>query len=221
MRLREHRNCGLGLIEVLIIIATIGFLLVYLSMLNRQPGARASRINCVSNLKQLGLAMRMFANDHEDKFPWEVPLEKGGTLELPSNDPTPHFVAVSNELVTPKVLKCAEDRERTRSSGFAGLSRGNLSYFIGLEANISNVQSILAGDRNVTGGTVSNSVLVLNTSSSQVGWGKNLHNRAGNIGLADGSAQQVTESGMNKQLQSWRWSRVDWVTNETVRFIIP
>jgi hypothetical protein len=221
MKFRQHRNCGLGLVEVLIIIATIGFVLVYLSMLNTRPRARASRINCVSNLKQVGLAMRLFANDHEDKFPWEVPWEKGGTLELPRNDPTPHFIAVSNELVTPKVLLCSDDRERNRLSSFAGLSRRNLSYFIGLEANISNVQSILAGDRNVTGGTLSNGVLVLKTKSDQVGWGKNLHNRAGNIGLGDGSAQQVTEQGMNKQLQSWRWSRQGFVSNETLRFMIP
>ena len=30
---------------------------------------KAQRINCVNNLRQIGLAARMYANDHEEVFP--------------------------------------------------------------------------------------------------------------------------------------------------------
>jgi hypothetical protein len=140
MRFREQRNSGLGLVEVLIVIATIGFLLVYLSMLNTQPKVRASRINCVSNLKQVGLAMRLFANDHQEKLPWQVPEASGGALERPLNDPTLQFLAISNELTTPKVLLCVDDQDRSRVSNFVGLSRANISYFIGLNASCPNLK---------------------------------------------------------------------------------
>ena len=213
MRLREQRNSGLGLVEVLIVIATIGFLLVYLSMLNTQPKARASRINCVSNLKQVGLAMRLFANDHQEKLPWQVPEASGGTLERPLNDPTLQFLAFSNELTTPKILLCVDDKDRSRVSNFVGLSRANISYFIGLNASVSEPQSILSGDRNVTGGSLSNSTLTLQITADRAGWGKKVHNRAGNIGLGDGSAQQLTEQGLNRQIRSAR--------GETVRFLLP
>ncbi|MBP5760847.1 MAG: hypothetical protein J6W90_05665, partial [Verrucomicrobia bacterium] len=43
---------------------------------------RAYRIACIGNLKQLGLGMGTYSLDHEDHFPWGVPISEGGTKEL-------------------------------------------------------------------------------------------------------------------------------------------
>jgi hypothetical protein len=44
---------------------------------------------------------------------------------------------------------------------------------------------------------------VLNiTANDRVEWTKEIHNLNGNIGLGDGSAQQVTSQNLSKQLQS-------------------
>src|SRR6185503_5130493 len=58
---------------------------------------RAQRISCISNIKQIGLAARMWANDHQEIMPTD-------------------FLTMSNELTTPKILTCAADTARTRAA---------------------------------------------------------------------------------------------------------
>ena len=38
-------------------------------------------ICCDCNLKQIGLSLRVFANDHSDKFPMQLSTNQGGTME--------------------------------------------------------------------------------------------------------------------------------------------
>jgi len=43
---------------------------------------KAQRIRCVNNLKQIGIATRIYATDNQDRFPWQVPQTEGGTAEI-------------------------------------------------------------------------------------------------------------------------------------------
>jgi len=70
---------------------------------------KAQRINCVSNMKQIGLAARMWSNDHGGKFP-------------------PDFASMSNELSTPKILACPGDSSKTRAMNWSEFGPGNLTY---------------------------------------------------------------------------------------------
>ena len=108
---------------------------------------------------------------------------------------------MSNELVTPKVLACNSDTYRTRTGDFTKFSNANLSYFVGLDAREENPQLILTGDRNITGGTLSNGFLRLLPTNAAAGWTTQIHSNAGNIGLADGSVQQVIPATLQRQLQ--------------------
>lgn len=199
---------------VLFILA--GFLLPAMS----HRGRKSYRISCYSNLKQIGLAFRMWSNDHGDKFPWEVSSENGsdGTKEfLKTDDVWRHFQAVSNELNTPKVLRCFDDKERTRVLDFAALNNSHLSYFIGIDSNTSNSQSILAGDRNVV---VSNKLVKGQISVERdvsLEWTSSIHNKNGNFVLADGSGSLATAQILNKQLQSAFLS----TTQSVFRFAFP
>ncbi len=141
------------------------------------------------------------------------PTNTGGSIEL-TNSPQVfvHFQAMSNELVTPKVLHCLEDKGRSRIQDFAGLGKGNVSYFVGFDAKETEPQSILSGDRNITGG-ITNSFLRLIPANAQLGWTKEIHQNAGNIGLGDGSAQQVTSQSLTRQRAS--------ITNAIIRLAIP
>ena len=113
-----------------------------------------------------------------------------------------HYLALSNELNSPKVLACGSDTARLRGSDFAGLSDRNLSYFVGLDATETNPRTILSGDRNVsTNGRLISGILTV-TNSSGVGWTKDIHQHAGNVGLGDGSVLQAREIDLRRQFES-------------------
>ena len=202
--------------DLLIVLVTVGLLLFLLPMwaFNRRGAPAAARINCVSNLKQVGLAFRMWANDHAETFPMALSTNQEGAREfIASGEIYRHFQIISNELSSPRVLTCNSDRGRNRSANFLTLGDSNLSYFVGLDARGGDPRLILSGDRNVgTNGRLISGLLTL-TNHSQFKWTKDLHAHAGNLGLADGSAQQVTDIALQRQINS--------TTNLPERLAIP
>ena len=70
---------------------------------------KALSIACVNNLKQIGLASKMWALDNKDIYP-------------------PNFLSISNELSTPKILVCAADTNRVAATSFAAYTDANCSY---------------------------------------------------------------------------------------------
>ena len=63
------RQQGFTLIELLVVIAIIAILAALLFPVFAQAREKARQTACLSNLKQLGLAMRMYADDHDGLFP--------------------------------------------------------------------------------------------------------------------------------------------------------
>jgi hypothetical protein len=119
------------------------------------------------------------------------------------------FVVMSNELSTPKILVCPSDSTRQYQTNFAMLNNNsaNLSYFICGDAAEAYPQMILDGDRNIGIVAVQNSPATT-TNISGTKWtgawwawtASDMHLRVGNLGMADGSAQQATVSGLQTAL---------------------
>src|ERR1051325_2523528 len=193
MKTRTCRQGGLSLVEALLVLATIALLIVIGIPAVGRAKVRSSRISCVCHLKQVGLAYRIWSNDHGDQFPFASTNADSSLAFANSPQVFRHYALMSNELNTPKILVCLVDQKRTAATDFGTLSNTNLSYFVGLDAREDSPNSLLSGDRNITGGTLSNGFLRIFTSAStNAGWTTELHNQAGNIGLGDGSAQQMS-----------------------------
>jgi hypothetical protein len=108
--------------------------------------AKAQSISCVNNMKQLGLAFRIWAGDNNDLFPFNVSNGKGGTLELCERggdgydrSAYRHFQVMSNELNTPKILICPADSSKQPASNFAELQSWNVSYQVRTGPKVSDV----------------------------------------------------------------------------------
>jgi prepilin-type N-terminal cleavage/methylation domain-containing protein len=60
---------GFTLIELLVVIAIIAIIAAILLPALNSAKEQAQRADCLSNLKQIGLAFTVYLNDHEDRFP--------------------------------------------------------------------------------------------------------------------------------------------------------
>jgi hypothetical protein len=196
----KNRERGLTLVEVLVVLA-VGILLmlvVFPQTFDRNTKQRAMRIYCVNNLKQDGLAFRVWSGDHGDKYPMEISETNGGTMEFATGPNLfRNFQVMSNELSTPKVVICpADDDHMYAATNFTWFNNSNVSFFIGLDFSRTNPQTILSGDNNLTNGTpIKNGILEL-TTNHPAGWTDQTHHKVGNILLSDGSVQQVSGSGL-------------------------
>jgi type II secretory pathway pseudopilin PulG len=203
-RLSKQRIRALTLTEVVVVIFVIAIAVALLLPALAAAKSKRARINCISNLKQIGITFRLSEGDHGDKYPMSVSVTNGGAMEIiGAGNAYLMWQSISNQLGFPKIAWCPADTTAIPATNFStGFSDANISYFISPDANESYPQMILDGDDNllVDGKPVQPGILNLWTNQTMA-WTKDRHHGVGNIGMADGSAQQVTSEGFQRAIR--------------------
>jgi prepilin-type N-terminal cleavage/methylation domain-containing protein len=175
----HKEDLAFTLIELIVVIAVVAILAA--SLLPAVAGARprALRLICSNNLKQVGLAFRTWAINHDGKMPMQVAYSMGGDSDdvgfrvlaatkkgssfNGSRGVSMMFLCMSNELSTPKILYCPAESEsavRQTATTFSGVGAPgtfpftndlNVSYFIGVDAQETYPRMLLTGDHNLGG----------------------------------------------------------------------
>jgi prepilin-type N-terminal cleavage/methylation domain-containing protein len=201
--LSTKRIHALTLVEVLIVLAVIAILAALAISSVSHAKARAIRIACVNNLHVTGLAFNIWAGDNNGNFPMSLVETNGGTKEfITGPNAFRHFQAMSNELTSPIHVFCPSEPECRLAQRFTDLSNSNLSYFVGIDANKTNAQMILAGDRNITNGTSIRNGLLELTTNHPAAWTKEMHVKAGNLLLTDGSVLQTSTLALRQTIEN-------------------
>jgi prepilin-type N-terminal cleavage/methylation domain-containing protein/prepilin-type processing-associated H-X9-DG protein len=249
----KNQKKAFTLIELLVVIAIIAILAAMLLPALAAAKKKAQKISCTNNLKQDGLAFRIWEGDNGDRYPQAVSYASGGANEYVDHagaaktatlNPGMVFMVMSNEVSTPKILFCPSDTMHTAGSGYAtnfsfqdvlgcnapaagakapagGVTK--ISYFVNGDAQEVNPQDVMIGDFNIGNANTANngaSSTTFNAGATQnasvqlaaVAWGNaanawawsanDLHQKSGNIGMADGSVQSCSISGLHTYLNN-------------------
>ena len=122
----NKQKSAFTLIELLVVIAIIAILAAMLLPALAAAKRRAQKIACVSNIKQDGLAFRIWEGDAGDKYPQAVSTALGGGQEYVSGTPKNMYQfweVMSNQFTTPKVIFCPSDNTGTHTIATNELER--------------------------------------------------------------------------------------------------
>jgi hypothetical protein len=200
--LADTRNAAFTVGELFAVLVSVSVLILFLLHSITKCGGKGLRVKCTGGLKQLALGFQLWAEEHETGFPMEVSESKGGTRQAAlAGKLLPNLLIISNQLRTPSILTCPEDRKRKPVTAFFNLTALGVSYFLNVDAALTNQNHVIVGDRNlamadspVTPG------LLKTTNANDLTWTKALHEHGGNVALVDGSAHQVTTKGLRNLL---------------------
>ncbi len=85
MRVASRNNAGFTLVDLMVVMAVVGVLVVVSLPALQAARARAATVACASNLRQIGVAMLVYVGDHDGVLPPARIVESPGVIVWPND----------------------------------------------------------------------------------------------------------------------------------------
>jgi prepilin-type N-terminal cleavage/methylation domain-containing protein/prepilin-type processing-associated H-X9-DG protein len=230
------RRRGFTLIELLVVIAVIAILAGLLFPVLARAREKARAAGCLSNVRQIGAALRMYADDYDDRYPSRSPLHQAfcvpgpeGSWEnlqttiraLPSLSPSIAFL-LDPYIRNTQTYLCPNDPTGDRSYGARGGFYSSRFVRCAYEANDGMIWGYSwpgypEGRLSVTGEPIAFAE-VSRPALLPIVWEYNAHHGTGalwylgkewyNIAYADGHARftRTVDGDLPASQRPWYWN---------------
>jgi prepilin-type N-terminal cleavage/methylation domain-containing protein len=248
MNSRQQRR-AFTLVEMCVVIVVLALLasIILPPLVPRHRRYRGT-IPCSNNLKEIGVAYRLWESDNGGLFPAEQSITNKGWKEYLTNANqgaicwTNYSIMAADLGQSSRLLVCPADERLPATNCTTGLNNSHVSYFVEVSANDWQPLTILGGDRNLSPGArpefdygysradgLGNDVAIPLTGP--VSWSLKMHSAgnpagSGNILLGDGSVQQVTTANFNnnwlrKTDPTTTWPAGHAPASPSIRLVFP